>query len=148
MKGGNMKRAVRIAIGTAVLLAAYAEMRPAQAKAPAAACLSGAFTVYFATGRWDLDGYAQAILREVILAIRSSRSTHVVVNGYADTIGAPGANQALSERRANEVRRFLIAEGAQASIISVRSFGESGLGVVTPDNTPEIRNRRVVVIVN
>jgi OOP family OmpA-OmpF porin len=105
----------------------------------------GAFTVYFATGRWNLDARAQATVREAVAAIRGARAGSVVVQGYADTVGRPGPNQILSERRANEVRRALLAEGVQANI-STQGFGETQLAVPTPDNTPEQRNRRAVII--
>lgn len=105
----------------------------------------GAFTVFFATGRWNLDARALATVREAVAAARAQRSTNVVVQGYADTVGRPGPNQILSERRANEVRRQLLADGVQANI-STQGFGETQLAVPTPDNTPEQRNRRAVII--
>lgn len=104
------------------------------------------YTVFFATGRWNLDARAQATIREAVVAIRTARSTNVVVQGHADTVGRPGPNQILSERRANEVRRALLAEGVQANI-STQGFGEGQLAVPTPDSTPEQRNRRAVIIV-
>jgi outer membrane protein OmpA-like peptidoglycan-associated protein len=102
-------------------------------------------TAYFAPGRWDLDARGQASVREAVVVIRVRSMANVVVQGYADTAGSARANQILSERRANTLRRALLAEGVQASI-STQAFGETRLAVPTPDNTPEQRNRRAVVV--
>ena len=102
------------------------------------------FTILFATGRWNLDARASATIREAVAAIRARNSANVQVAGYADTQGRPGPNQILSERRANEVRRVLLAEGVRANI-STQGFGETNLAVATPDNTSEARNRRATI---
>src|SRR5262249_7001080 len=86
--------------------------------------VDGDFTIYFATGRWNLDARSQATLREVVAAIRSMHSANVAVQGFSDTVGRPRPNQVLSERRANEARRALLAEGVQANI-STHGFGET-----------------------
>jgi outer membrane protein OmpA-like peptidoglycan-associated protein len=102
-------------------------------------------TIYFATGRSDLDARAHATIREFAVYARVSGTNAVVVQGYADTVGRAGPNQTLSERRANEVRRALLAEGVQANI-STQGLGETSLAVSTPDNTAEQRNRRAVIV--
>jgi len=122
------------------------EFYEALARIEGPAPVAGDFTIYFATGRWEIDARGQATIREAVAAIRGRRATNVVVQGFADTGGRPGPNQILSERRANEVRRILLAEGVQASI-STQGFGETQLAVPTPDNTPEQRNRRAVIII-
>ncbi len=101
--------------------------------------------VYFAAGRWNVDARGRATVREAAYNIRVLRIASVTVLGYADSIGPPGPNQALSRRRANEVRRALLAEGVRANI-STRGFGEAQLAVPTPDNTPEQRNRRAHIL--
>lgn len=102
------------------------------------------FDVYFAAGRWNVDSRGMATVREFAAMARARSAGNVIISGYADTVGAPGANQILSERRANEVRRALIAEGVRANFV-VRGLGEANLYVLTPDNTPELRNRRVMI---
>jgi outer membrane protein OmpA-like peptidoglycan-associated protein len=104
------------------------------------------YTIYFETGGCNLSANAQAVLREVVLRVRSGRRQEMIVQGFADTVGAAPANQRLSECRAKAAVRFLRAEGVEAHI-SVQSFGKTMMAVPTPDNTPEIRNRRVQILV-
>lgn len=127
------------------LTSCKAEFLAALARIEGPAPAAADFTVFFATGRFNLDARATATIREAVAASRARRSTNVVVQGYADTQGGPGPNQILSERRSNEVRRQLLADGVQANI-STQGFGETQLAVPTPDNTAEQRNRRAVII--
>lgn len=120
-------------------LAAMARIEGPQAPA------AGAYTVFFDTNRFNLDAAARGVIREAVAAIRSRPGVGVAVVGHADTVGRPGPNQTLSERRANEVRRALLAEGVQAQI-ATQGRGETDLAVATPDNTNERRNRRAVIV--
>ncbi|MBN3859407.1 OmpA family protein [Neisseriaceae bacterium PsAf] len=49
----------------------------------------------------------------------------VVIEGHTDFMGKEDYNQALSERRANSVRDYLISQGVPAEIISAVGYGES-----------------------
>jgi outer membrane protein OmpA-like peptidoglycan-associated protein len=64
------------------------------------------------------------------------------VHGHTDTVGSPGTNQALSERRAAAIARWFKNHGVKVSV-HARGFGESALKVQTPDETEEQKNRRV-----
>jgi outer membrane protein OmpA-like peptidoglycan-associated protein len=68
-----------------------------------------------------------------------------VVEGHTDSTGADAYNQALSERRANSVLRYLVDAGVPASRLSAQGFGESQ--PVADNDTAEGRaqNRRVVL---
>jgi outer membrane protein OmpA-like peptidoglycan-associated protein len=64
------------------------------------------------------------------------------VHGHTDTVGSPGANQALSERRARAIASWFAKRGVKVTIYA-RGFGESALKVDTPDETENQQNRRV-----
>ena len=69
------------------------------------------------------------------------------IEGHTDTVGDPGMNQALSERRAAAVRDMLVQQhGIAATRLDPVGFGESTLLVPTGDGRDEPRNRRVQVI--
>jgi OOP family OmpA-OmpF porin len=50
----------------------------------------------------------------------------VMVNGYTDRIGSEAYNQKLSERRANEVKEYIVSQGIDASRLQAIGKGESG----------------------
>lgn len=50
---------------------------------------------------------------------------YINVNGHSDILGSPTYNQALSEKRAEAVRAYLVAQGADAGKIEVYGFGKT-----------------------
>ena len=76
---------------------------------------------------------------------KSGKVVDIDVNGHTDSTGPEDYNQGLSERRAQSVADYLIAEGIDASIIDVSGEGESN--PIASNDTREGRaeNRRVDV---
>ncbi|MET3654784.1 OmpA family protein [Dyella japonica] len=70
-------------------------------------------------GRAELDQFA-AKVRQYDRDIK-----HIQVVGYTDRLGSDGYNQALSEKRANSVRDYLIAHGIDASLFSTEGRGRA-----------------------
>jgi outer membrane protein OmpA-like peptidoglycan-associated protein len=67
------------------------------------------------------------------------------IEGHTDSVGAAKSNQLLSERRANAVRDYLIANGIAADRLTAQGFGEEK--PIDSNNTKAGRanNRRVEV---
>ncbi|QLG88158.1 OmpA family protein [Chitinibacter bivalviorum] len=63
-----------------------------------------------------------------------------VVVGYTDRIGSDKYNQALSERRANTVRDYLISKGAPADKVTAEGRGEAN--PVTGDTCNNIKDSK------
>lgn len=89
-----------------------------------------------------LDAFAAAVMG----AYPNARLT---VEGSADSYGSPGYNTALSQRRAQNVKDYLISAGMAAGNIAVVGLGESRLmndetGVTNPQSG--IENRRVTFV--
>lgn len=108
--------------------------------------LSG--SVLFATDKSELLPAAQTKLQEVAKALtQQDKDSKIVVEGHTDAQGTDDHNMALSQRRAESVRNYLVSQGMAADRIAA-----TGLGKTRPiaDNTsPEGRanNRRVEIIV-
>ena len=69
------------------------------------------------------------------------------VSGHADRSGSDAYNDAIARRRAEAVAQLLIGDGASASLIEVKSFGEQEPKVPTPDGERNPQNRRVEITV-
>jgi len=66
----------------------------------------------------------------------------IIISGHTDALGGNRYNQALSERRAQAVRRFLIAERSiNPKRLVAKGYGRSQL--LLPDDPYNERNRRV-----
>src|ERR1700743_1084001 len=69
----------------------------------------------------------------------------IEVDGFTDHTGTPQPNDQLSVAGAEAVATELSQGGVERERIETRGFGERELAVQTPDQTPEAKNRRVVV---
>ena len=67
------------------------------------------------------------------------------LEGHTDSDGSKSMNQALSERRANAVRDYLIANGISADRLSAAGFGESNPIASNSTGAGKKENRRVEV---
>ena len=105
------------------------------------------FTLFFRFESDELTEQSQALIPEIIAAVREHAVQDVVVIGHTDTMGTQPANYGLGLKRAMMVRGLLIAAGLSGSTIEATSVGELDPLIKTPDGTPEPRNRRVDIAV-
>ncbi|MDB5416415.1 MAG: hypothetical protein JWR10_4750 [Rubritepida sp.] len=69
------------------------------------------------------------------------------IEGHTDSVGPAEGNLALSERRAEAVKDYLVKTvGLDAARLVTQGLGESQPLIRTPDETAEVRNRRVQVL--
>nr|WP_238578779.1 OmpA family protein [Inquilinus limosus] len=91
---------------------------------------------------------ARSIVASAATDALRGESTRIDVTGHTDRSGTDAYNQALSVRRAEAVRRELVADGVADSLIIVRGVGESDPLVPTADGVREPQNRRVEIVMN
>ena len=104
-------------------------------------------TVNFEFNSSQLDGAAQATLRQQAGWINQFPEIRFRVYGHTDAVGSNRANKALGLRRANAVVAYLSTLGISRSRLeAVVSFGETQPLVVTQGR--ERRNRRTVTEVS
>ena len=105
------------------------------------------FTLYFRFESDELTEQSQALIPEILAAVKEHAVQDVVVIGHTDTMGTQQANYGLGLKRAMMVRNLLVTAGLNGSSIEATSVGELDPLVKTPDETPEPRNRRVDISV-
>ncbi len=90
---------------------------------------------------------AQQNLRDLVGSLQEYDGTDVLVVGHTDSTGEEAYNQALSERRADSARTFLIGAGLEAARVTAMGRGE--LEPVASNDTASGRqeNRRVEVAI-
>lgn len=109
--------------------------------------VAGSATVYFKTNSSALSDQAKQDLDSLAQKAQSSKGYVIEIAGYADTTGKAALNQALSDRRADAVTRYLEQQG---NIPIHRILTPTGMGTsheAADNNTPQGRkmNRRVEV---
>ena len=105
------------------------------------------FTLFFRFESDELTEQSQALIADVLAAVKQHAVQDVIVIGHTDTMGTQRANYDLGLKRAMMVRALLVKAGLSPSAIEATSVGELDPMVKTPDQTPEPRNRRVEIAV-
>ena len=75
-------------------------------------------------------------------------NTEVLLGGHTDSVGSAEYNQALSEKRAEAVKRALIVRGVQSDRVQAKGFGESRPIADNMNAEGRAENRRVVASVS
>ncbi len=142
-----------------------APITPAPAAEPASAALeaSGNFDSEACTGRFDilskagninfrsgsatLDASSDALLDTLVDVIQRCPDMRIEVGGHTDSDGSDGANLALSERRANAVITYLVAQGVPPDRLVAKGYGEAQPFLPNTSSDNMRRNRRIEFLV-
>ncbi|WP_319778226.1 OmpA family protein [Maridesulfovibrio sp.] len=93
------------------------------------------------------DAMSKKQLQELAKALSNDAfaNARFEIGGHTDSKGSAAYNMALSDRRADAVRNFLLDNGVASSKMSVKGYGETL--PIYPNDTAEGRakNRRVVI---
>ena len=102
--------------------------------------------VLFAVNSASLDSDGRTTLEDVAGVLEEYSKTAVVVQGHTDSTGTEEHNQALSERRADSVRAYLVSRGVDADRVAAIGMGE-GYPVASNDSeSGRQENRRVDIL--
>lgn len=124
--------------------AAIAQDNPSGA-AKSSAKAPDALDLYFDTNSSAIRPQDLALLDKASRLYAEGKPIVMVVSGSADQVGSPGSNLRLSQRRADNVVRGLVARGIPVERFQVLAKGVSELPVQTAVNVVEPRNRRVEI---
>jgi len=99
-------------------------------------------TVYFDFDSYALTEQAQENLRLMGRALKADASLKLVIEGHSDARGSNEYNLALSLKRAEAIRDFLVTEGVVKEALAVASKGEETPAVDGMTEEAFAKNRR------
>ena len=102
--------------------------------------------VLFATGSARLERGSEKRLDKLVAFLNRYPQHTAVIEGHTDSIGNEAYNMALSKRRAEEVRRYLLNQGIAVERVSAVGRGKSEPVASNQDASGRQQNRRVEVI--
>lgn len=102
----------------------------------------------FATGKSDLKPGAQDNLDRLGNFLTEYPGRTASIEGFTDSTGSEEANQALSERRADSVKRYLVGRGVQSARLTSTGRGENAPVAGNESVAGRQQNRRVEVVIS
>lgn len=103
--------------------------------------------ILFDTGSDRLRPESTPTLEEIARMLQQHADLRLVIEGHTDGVGDEASNQALSERRAESVRQYLIdKQGIEASRLTAQGFGESRPAADNGTLEGRQQNRRVELV--
>jgi outer membrane protein OmpA-like peptidoglycan-associated protein len=94
-----------------------------------------------------IKGAARENLSNLAASLKKYPKTDLMIVGHTDATGTDSYNQALSERRANAARNYLISQGVAANRINMSGRGESEPIANNEEADGRAQNRRVEVAI-
>ncbi len=97
--------------------------------------------IYFAFDQSELDADAKKKLDENAAWLKTDPKRSLTIEGHTDEVGTAEYNLGLGEKRARASRDYLLALGADATRVSIITYGEE-----KPAGSEDSQNRRSVFI--
>jgi outer membrane protein OmpA-like peptidoglycan-associated protein len=104
--------------------------------------------VLFDFDKSNVKPEAAAILDRLVSFMNENKDKKVSLSGHTDSVGSDAYNQALSERRVNSVRDYVVKKGVPSASIAGQGFGESKPIADNKTREGRAKNRRVEIKVN
>lgn len=136
-----------IAVTQAGGVVTHAGSTTCPAAAPAAAAAPTAQNEYLVFFDWNKSNITPAADRTISDAVKAwGKAVQYKVVGHTDTSGSAAYNKKLSVRRAEAVKKSLVAKGIPAKAVATEGKGDTQLLVQTGKNVREPSNRRAQII--
>ena len=102
----------------------------------------------FSTNKAVILPISYPFLNELASALKDNPEYNVSIIGHTDNVGTEQSNQVLSEKRAEEVKNFLIKELVPTERIISKGMGESKPIETNDTKEGKAKNRRVEFILS
>jgi len=103
------------------------------------------FVIQFAFADSRLDNSSRMTLTKALKRLQQNPALVVKIEGYTDSAGSASGNVKLSQRRADEVWRFLVGNGIKRNRIETQAMGEARPVASNDSPTGRDQNRRVSI---
>jgi len=102
--------------------------------------------VLYPPAQWRLSDASKERLDLIIQYVNTdAKVTKLYVDGHSDNAGRRLLNRDLSKQRAEDITRYLVANGISEDIITTRYHGERYPAVPNNSKTNRARNRRATI---
>lgn len=100
-------------------------------------------TIYFDLNKSNLKDEGKVELDKLASQLNASKEYDIVIGGHACDLGTDAYNMKLSEKRAQEVVKYLLMKGVNNAFVGSNNYGESKPAVENSSEPNRKKNRRV-----
>ncbi|MBU1106050.1 MAG: OmpA family protein [Candidatus Riflebacteria bacterium] len=104
--------------------------------------------IVFAPNSTNVPASAFAILREVVMMLRSNELMKITIEGHTDNFQSSSHNLNLSVQRANSVKSWLVKSGVRSGQVKAVGYGETRPIADNSTSEGRAKNRRVEIVKN
>jgi outer membrane protein OmpA-like peptidoglycan-associated protein len=104
--------------------------------------------VLFDTGQAQLKSGSLRSMDKLVVFLQTYPQRKAVIEGFTDSVGSDGLNQALSSRRAEAVRNALVSMGVAGERLSAKGLGEAFPVAGNEQAAGRQLNRRVEIVLS
>lgn len=104
--------------------------------------------VLFSTGKADLKPGASGNLSKLVGFLNQNKDRQIIIEGHTDSVGSEASNTALSQRRADAVKIYLVGQGIDSGRITTTGLGETAPVASNKNAAGRQLNRRVEIVIS
>ena len=104
------------------------------------------YGILFDTGKDAIKPESEPLLGEIVTLLKNNAGLKLSVEGHTDNVGNPKANQALSQKRAESVKKFLAGKGVDARRLETKGWGDTKPVSDNRTDAGRAKNRRVELV--
>ena len=98
------------------------------------------------TGVTKLSNKVKENLNLIVAFLKKYEEVSVKINSYTDSTGSDEKNLEISQKRANNIKNYLVSQGIDESRIEAKGFGETNF--INPIHPDSLINRRTEIELN
>ena len=101
--------------------------------------------ITFNSGSEKLKESSKPMLRSFALFLKNNKTINVTITGHTDNVGNTSDNLLLSQKRAEEIKKYLVSQKVSSSQIETEGKGSSEPITNNDSSQGRVKNRRVEV---
>ncbi|MBL8919387.1 MAG: OmpA family protein [Myxococcaceae bacterium] len=104
------------------------------------------YGILFDTGKDTIKPESEPLLTEIVSLLTNNASLKLSVEGHTDNVGNPKANQTLSQKRAESVKKWLAGKGVDGKRLETKGWGDTKPVADNRTEDGKSKNRRVELV--
>lgn len=104
------------------------------------------YGILFDTGKDTIKPESEPLLAEIVSLLTNNASLKLSVEGHTDNVGNPKANQTLSQKRSESVKKWLVGKGVDGKRLETKGWGDTKPVADNRSEDGRSKNRRVELV--